>query len=144
MLRLRSIRGGTVAFSLRQACDTMKAKPSTPETTNRAMIRPSLHAYLEPPHSSANSKETTAGAIRMKPKGSSCLNLPNQLSAFLSGGGVFGVNRTSKINDTTPTGRLIQKHQRHVTDVRYPPSMGPMADDIPNTDPRAPKYFGRD
>lgn len=144
MLGLRATRGGTVAFSLRQTCEPTNDRMQTPKTTNRAMIRPSDQGYLTSPHSSAKSRQITAGAIKMNPNGSSCLTLPSRVSARCSVGGVFGVKRTSNTSDTAPTGRLIQKHQRQVIDVRYPPRMGPMAEVIPNTEPNAPMYFGRE
>ena len=49
---LRTLRsfGGIIAFSLFQNCKKIKMAIRMPNTTNRAMIRPSDHAYVVPPH----------------------------------------------------------------------------------------------
>ena len=133
-----------MAFSWRQVWDVMNARARRPKITNKAMMRPSLQAYFTPPHWMANSTQIIAGPIRRNPRGSNCLTFPSQLSAGLTGGGLLGVRKTRSTNDTAPIGTLIQKHQRHVTPVKYPPSNGPMMEANPKTEPMAPVYLGRD
>ena len=138
MLLWKKILGGTVASSLRHAWAPMNAIPNTPDSTNSAMIRPLSHAYRVPPQLRASTNETAAGATRMKPNGSSCLIFPSQDFAGLIEGGVLGTRKKSTTSDIAPMGTLIQKHQRQVTAVRYPPSKGPSIEASPKMAPKPP------
>ena len=82
--------------------------------------------------------------MKMNPKGSNCIILSREVSAGLTGDGVFGVRNRRKANDRAPRGTLIQKHQRHVTAVKYPLRIGAVIDANPNIALRPPLYLGRD
>lgn len=131
-------------MSPRQICDAMKAIPKTPKSTNSTMMVALFHGYVIPPSWMASSRHTRHGAIRMNPRGSSSKNLPFHVLDLFIGGSQFGVSMASSSTETPPTGRLIQKHHRQLTDVRKPPSIGPRIEEMPKTDPSEPMYFGLD
>lgn len=98
--------------------------------------------------------------METNPSGSNWLILPSRESADRRAAGLLGIRRMSTTRDIAPRGTLIQKHQRQVTAVRYPPKSGPAIEASPNTAPRLParnqhshlrtvpydipKYFGRE
>jgi hypothetical protein len=111
--------------------------------TKRAITTPLLQLYFFPPNWIANSKQTSEVPMRKKLEGSGSTSLLLHVEALLTGGGHFGVSSAMSTTERKPRGRLTQKHQRHDTNVREPPRTGPRIDDIPRTEPRLPKYFGR-
>lgn len=64
-------RIGSDADSGISTCTTTNATAPIAKHTNSTMILQLLQAYVEPPHSSANSKLATAGTKKAVPMGSS-------------------------------------------------------------------------
>ena len=130
--------GGIVAVSGFQTCTAAYANINTPKTTNSPIIRPSLQLYVEPPHCSARSNDTSPGRKNTMPMGSSRLTCVMKLAGSCFWGGGFQRNSMTTIV-TAPMGRLIQKHHRQLTPpVNPPPTRGPRTEDKPKTMPKRP------
>lgn len=82
-------------------------RSSTPETTKRAMMRPSFQGYLEPPQTSARRRQITPGrktAVPSRSSTSSCsLSVNFRLRSLV--GEVK--KKMMKIAVTAPKGRLM-------------------------------------
>lgn len=68
-------RIGTVALSFFHRCMPTKTKSVKPKRTHSAMMRPSDHAYVDPPHCNARSRQIIMGKNTAKPSRSNCLTL---------------------------------------------------------------------
>lgn len=70
ILLFPTILPGIVAVSGLQTWIPAKMGNNTTNTTKRAMIRALFHAYVDPPHCNARSKQIKAGIKKTDPSGS--------------------------------------------------------------------------
>jgi hypothetical protein len=85
----------------------MKARPRTPKTTNKPIMRPLLHAYLVPPHCRASNKLMIAGRKKREPIKSSSLSCSFEGVLLQDGVWVYGRRQSTKKKVTPPRGKLI-------------------------------------
>lgn len=86
----------------------MKMEIKTPKRTKRAMMRPSLQGYLDPPHCKARRRQMMPGTKIAVPNGSNCCMRSDRLiDCFvrLAPGAVKKRVMTKRV--TPPMGRLI-------------------------------------